>query len=133
MEDILYLAKKKVGIGDIISAARDSNYRWASVCAKSDSQEVRIIPFKDTYWDFSDFVGSPDFKCLEEPDLSIIRKYAPESIFLVTHSYDTRRALAKFLKMLVDRKGGGVVTNGDLNRIDDLSDMDSYITSHCNL
>jgi hypothetical protein len=123
MEDILYLSKKPVDAQDVILVAKHFNYNWdvmekdaATPCAF----EVRIIPFKGTYWDFTNFEGSPDFQCLENDDLNTIRKYAASSIFIVTHSYDTRAALLKFLKKLIEQKGGGVVTDGDFAHVDEL-------------
>jgi hypothetical protein len=123
MEDILYLAKQKLGVEDVLIAAQEANFRCeiGRTAADLASSAIRVIPFKGTYWDFCDYAVTPDFKCLEEDDLKAIEAYAPASIILVTHSYSTRPALLKFLKKLIDRRGGGVVTDGEFFRIDGLS------------
>ena len=126
MEDILYLAKQKLSVEDIMAAAQEANYpcEIGRTAADVASSAIRVIPFKGTYWDFCDYAATPDFKCFEEDDLKTIEAYAPASIFLITHSYVTRPALIKFVKKLIDRKGGGIVTDGDLMRIDELSGID---------
>jgi hypothetical protein len=126
MEDILYLAKQKLGIEDILVAAQESNFRCEipRTAAEVESSAIRVIPFKGTYWDFCDYTTTPDFKCLEEDSLNAIKAFAPASIFLITHSYSTRPAVLKFVKKLINRKGGGIATDGDLTRIDELSSID---------
>ena len=126
MEDILYLAKQKLSVEDILIAAQESNFRCeiGRTAADVESSAIRVIPFKGTYWDFCDFTVTPDFKCFEEGDLEAIEAYAPASMFLITHSYVTRPALLKFLNKLIDRRGGGIATDGDLTRIDGLSGID---------
>jgi hypothetical protein len=123
MEDILYLAKQKLSVEDIFAAAQQSKFSCeiGRTAADLESSAVRVIPFRGTYWDFSDYTVAVDFKYLEEDDLKAIKAYAPASIFLITHSYVTRPALMKFVKKLIDRRGGGVVTDGEFTRIDELS------------
>ena len=82
---------------------------------------VRVIPAKYAYWDFADFQAMPDFQCLDTKDLQNIKKVSPGTVLIVTHPYDTRLALAKFIRRLIDRRGGGVVRGGNFDHVDDLS------------
>ena len=133
MEDIIYLAKKRIATQDIILQAKEFNFSCEADPpeVKADFTEVRVIPCRGTYWDFTDYTGTPDYQCVEESRLALIKRYAPISLLLITHSYDTRPMLVRFVKKLIEKNGGGLVTDGDFADIDELENVDAYIRAHC--
>ena len=127
MEDVLYLSKESVTPRDVIEIAKQFGYTCRDTGETCDnvwaSRYVRVIPARGAYWDFVDYQATPDFQCLGAKDLQEIKQFSPGTVLIVTHPYDTRLALAKFIRRLIERRGGGVVRDGNFDHIDDLSNL----------